>query len=511
MAKLYVVPYTVYATFKAQIDALPGQVEVIGEGIGIEANALPLDAEIIAISGVTTAGAPIVDDHWTREMQEGFARRVEAAGYADEASAFLMKNPQGVCGFPSRPTATLGSNATRILACTQAAGHLEAQGIESSGLHTAVHNNITYGWLDEDDHPMPITDREEILDLPPLDTLPLWDLRPRDVPRLRAGIVDWISGEWGQAWARATIEYDQWMLPGPLMGKPFDWKVSYVCNMIGRCTLSQAQLADGLRTAGSYYVSADMCALAVEAAQDLDPDWVYLPDDPPEPDGFLVTEMPIPWATPRSGTNTATDFRYRYYGVSWHRLESGAGDMFVQFWTRKADSLEAFRLDGPERAQPSVQEVSGADFVITEEMYAQTIAPMTPDNEAVLIAGGRWKYRHLDPHLQWVVAIWRLMKQPNLVTVNPNAVDRAGRRQAVRLKQEPAVSLVHLRTVIRDHSKPLDGEHKPIEWTCRWRVRSFWRRPARTSPDHPKTIYVPSYVKGPGDKPFRPRVTIVDR
>lgn len=49
-----------------------------------------------------------------------------------------------------------------------------------------------------------------------------------------------------------------------------------------------------------------------------------------------------------------------------------------------------------------------------------------------------------------------------------------------------------------------EGEHREIDWQWRWPVAGHWRKPRKDGIGPRQPIYIPSYVKGPDNKPLKP-------
>lgn len=84
-----------------------------------------------------------------------------------------------------------------------------------------------------------------------------------------------------------------------------------------------------------------------------------------------------------------------------------------------------------------------------------------------------------------------------------------GRSASSRSSVSPGPDMLNIFTLRgferRDYERP--ETHREIEWACRWLVRWHWRRSQPYGPGRSlrKTVLVPPHIKGPEDKPFRPR------
>lgn len=96
------------------------------------------------------------------------------------------------------------------------------------------------------------------------------------------------------------------------------------------------------------------------------------------------------------------------------------------------------------------------------------------------------------------VATLLLMDQV-LTVVAKTPVDRATRKRAERTGWQftPTVQVVKLRRAEYVQHGSVD-----VDWSCRWMVRSHWRTYNRGLGDE-RTVLIPSYIKGPDDKPLK--------
>lgn len=98
------------------------------------------------------------------------------------------------------------------------------------------------------------------------------------------------------------------------------------------------------------------------------------------------------------------------------------------------------------------------------------------------------------------VATLLLMDQ-TLTLCSKMPVDRPTRRRAEKggWTNDPNVQVVTLRRV--EYTRV---EHEPnaVEWSCRWLVREHWRTLDRGL-NTERTVFIPTYLKGPADKPIK--------
>lgn len=127
--------------------------------------------------------------------------------------------------------------------------------------------------------------------------------------------------------------------------------------------------------------------------------------------------------------------------------------------------------------------------------------------------GGVWQYgrepewdshRFLGAFLRFIEERW----------VDPRAIDlsrplfKRAQRHGV---PEPRVKIVRLRR--RDERTPRNPDVQPVEWAHRWIVEGHWRNQWYPSIQQHRPKYIPSYIKGPSDKPLviHDKIYLVDR
>lgn len=105
----------------------------------------------------------------------------------------------------------------------------------------------------------------------------------------------------------------------------------------------------------------------------------------------------------------------------------------------------------------------------------------------------------LDDPATEIVAANRFLQQ-ELVETRPESLPRGDRRRLE--KQDRPVPDIRTVLLRRKRIGPEGPRQSPIEWTCQWTVKGHWRA-NHWNKNEP--IYVNPYVKGPSDKPLKPR------
>lgn len=81
--------------------------------------------------------------------------------------------------------------------------------------------------------------------------------------------------------------------------------------------------------------------------------------------------------------------------------------------------------------------------------------------------------------------------------------DRMTRRRFERVKQKPLSDKIRPIALRRIERRTGEGEHRHVDWKCRWPVSGHWRNQWYPSKQHYRPKYIASYLKGPEDKPLR--------
>lgn len=109
----------------------------------------------------------------------------------------------------------------------------------------------------------------------------------------------------------------------------------------------------------------------------------------------------------------------------------------------------------------------------------------------------------------WIVAASTFLRQ-KLVTDTPTIAERhARKRLEKRGKKLRDIHVVQLRRAItKPHEDTdIDSEHKKVDWQWQWFVDGHSRQQWYPSLQEHLPIYISSFMKGPKDKPVKPRTT----
>lgn len=274
------------------------------------------------------------------------------------------------------------------------------------------------------------------------------DIRPIDLPELRADIVSNFIGPKAQAlWADAIAK----------MGLPAE----------GALPIASA-FHDAARLAELYHVSPDMCRLAQAAGRTLDR---FIPSrqDAPSESGLMVFGGEIPLVvTFGDGSKTGV------CGVLW-----GFHGGTFQFLPL---------IDAREFASPWFR---GAALAVPHAWFT---APTEESNEA----GWSERPSHVAGQvLPVMLSAWLLMQQ-NLARVTEAEPDRAARKRLRRMGQEPKpVRIIELRRPA--HSGSGDGSR---EFHHQWIVKGHWRQQWYPAREVHRPVWIAPHIKGPEGAPL---------
>ena len=281
-----------------------------------------------------------------------------------------------------------------------------------------------------------------------------------------------------------------------------------------------------LKHAALYYVAPDMTALAISAGRAL-PEYEFSAADLPSPYGFLVFDGPYPEVYDEPWViGNGIEVPAHLTAVAWGPVTDPGSDGVQRpgVWFTYYSDRDASDEIAVERGVVTREEV-------IERLRAYGGAQFVYDNETLIFEGASWteiadewasstdlattpqpnpaKPRVGPKTLRTLLAASLLMREPLArMTSEPEEIfTRPERRRLHREGLSDEVRVVHLR-----HSEraPRDGETEGSarNYTCRWPVVGHWRRQWFPSEQRHRPRYIAPYVKGPDDKPFRPRETV---
>lgn len=235
-----------------------------------------------------------------------------------------------------------------------------------------------------------------------------------------------------------------------------------------------------------YWLSADMTALAVSAAADLDA-VCWSVQDRHALMGLLVADggmgqIPLDVATAAPVA-----------AVSWGPAPGG---LLLWLWLDRAHLAAAAAVGGvsidPGEVPPLLPMIG--------EVLPVTVEPQPVDGipaRVRTIATTVW-------------AAWQLMRQPTLADRAHARVDRRITRAYTRAaRPAPEVTIVDLRRLYRPTDPDQEQEGVGRIYRHRWVVRGHWRdQPCGQGRTQRRRIYVPAHIKGPDGAPLLDRVRV---
>lgn len=237
----------------------------------------------------------------------------------------------------------------------------------------------------------------------------------------------------------------------------------------------------------AYYFSPQTCALLREASRS------YPLDSFAPPPRLFMSESGFWYFAEPIGT-TADGLEIR--AIIWIRQEI-EGHQLIFF--AACTSVEGSPWIVPGFFGQWPDEVSIAEAV------QQTIKPTAQD----IVSGDVDYLNATRPILQVVLQFFGAgasFCHQRIFLDKVEKADRATRRRLAAEAGPVAVSDVHVVTLRRAEQTEPEGERE-VEWSCRWWVRGHWRRQA-VGVDRAERlrIWIVPHIKGPEDKPLKPRV-----
>lgn len=282
------------------------------------------------------------------------------------------------------------------------------------------------------------------------------DIRPQDLPELRAEAVAFMLGN--QVRNESAVRREM-----VINGVPEDRARSLAAAQ-HRIVPQKAKDAD------LFWVSSDMAAVAQAASATL-PSFIIEMEDLPTPVGFMVFQRPVCAGLSPDGEEMFLG------GALWAAL-AGSGVSITPLWER--ETLMGERMH---RGMPPL--VVGIEATITTPFG--NAGWMEFDSTSI--------HRVMNPLL---IAAWLLMQQP-LAAVGEAAADRAAQKRIRRAGHEPAkVRVIGLRRA-KSSAEHGDGESS---YQHQWIVRGHWRNHWHPKREVHRPVWIAPHVKGPEGAPM---------
>jgi hypothetical protein len=269
----------------------------------------------------------------------------------------------------------------------------------------------------------------------------------------------------------------------------------------------------------TYYVSADMTAVAAAAAKTM-PREELRRDDLPAERGFMLFDRPVGLAEFVDASVPITAIAWGSQGMGEYGLASPGLDCTCEFSgddpaCRGCAGIRGAPCTCPGcRCAASEPEGAGEEFVIYPMGQIAGSSQLLPLVFGIEHGGQmQWICGHTpynDDHniSAIVLTTWALMQQ-SLTVSERQPANRAERRRAARAQLPSDVLVVRLRRRSIDHDGPEDTDVEPVHWSHRWLVGGHWRNQWLPSRSCHRQQWISGYVKGPEGKPLlvKDRVT----
>lgn len=320
---------------------------------------------------------------------------------------------------------------------------------------------------------------------------------------------------------RATLEYFQ---PGLRAISDND---SYFTELI-------RDLVEIVNECETYYVSADMTAVAEAAARTM-PEQVLRRDDLPSERGFLLYDRPVGEVAYEDGPVAVRGFAWLTSGevsVIEHTPECSLvtgpecgncpGDSVK---CKYYDDLTEEEIAGHPPCRRGLCPCAGSTGqgiptgrTPQVKVYPLGNLPGIPCLTVLIHSAEAYGYPKWpvgaipldddDGLCRTLLATWTIMQQAISVSVRIPA-DRPERRRCARIGLPQDVLVVRLRRRSLDDDSADPTESGTVEWSHRWLVSGHWRNQWLPSRASHRVQWIAGYIKGPTEKPLviKDRVT----
>lgn len=235
-----------------------------------------------------------------------------------------------------------------------------------------------------------------------------------------------------------------------------------------------AKIGDNFLVGKEVLQAVSTCAENVP--NDIEWEESWLPTDC----GWMYFEQPVPFKVGvwDGDAQCRVTRPLPLFSIAWGRTEEG-----------KTLVILYLMLDDDD---PNCPETSMTYMVVQQgETISEHVASM-PDRQSLV----RWAY-----------SLFYVMAQPKMVESNLEKASSLARSIVSRKSKAPVRPDVRIITLRRRiyNSEP-SGNHRDIDWSCRWVVGAdfkHWRNQFYSSTKTHKLIHIPPFIKGPADKPLK--------
>lgn len=276
------------------------------------------------------------------------------------------------------------------------------------------------------------------------------DIRPQDLPELRAELLAW----------------------APRLTENIAARMRALYKSAPPAKALRDVLRDRVARADLFWASKSMTDLAVAASATLTT-FAVEPQDLPAEAGLLVFEKPLRLEDP------AGEIPVTIRGLSWSTIDSRIS--VTAYWDRDERAADGGNYSP---AMPPLLPAPGVMFAVNF------------GDAGWCDLGVRTGQRMVFPIL---VSTWLLMQQP-LADVQEAEADRAARKRLRRLGQEPAaVRVIELRRPKHTGGEPGESGRN---YTHRWITRGHWRQQWYPGRQVHRPVWIAPHVKGPEGAPM---------
>lgn len=303
--------------------------------------------------------------------------------------------------------------------------------------------------------------------------------------------------------------------------------------------------------ASTFYVSPDMCEY-VKMGADCMPATGLLPYDLPSDTGFLLYDRPVPLiselpATRDDGEVVMTTVETRIAGVAWQAgsvrmAPTVNGNGQAPGWTNQGEltqgvSYYLFCTPHDMAVQINQTTVQCGEEPVNEEMdVRRTHGPLpiydfsgwayntpwyatTDEQRGYAMVEGEQEplagvHSLVDQGRRLILSTWRILKQENVVVLDPNRPPRHMRRRAERtgIRSDEDIVIIRMRKEVYEGlQKAAERDGDEPWYTCRFWVQGHWHNywVGPKGSQHLVSKLVGPYLKGPDGAPLHKNRKII--
>jgi hypothetical protein len=273
-----------------------------------------------------------------------------------------------------------------------------------------------------------------------------------------------------------------------------------------------------LSTGETYYMAPHFSQLVENARRTVPDDLAFEKDWLLTQRGWLLCDVPFEVPPIHMATDAAPETRM-IRAIGWETVPAGSlvhvfpgGSKLSGHTTRAGIQFACFQ------ERPSQPYHAWSYFLIEDGMslghristFESTASQMEPGSEYVAPpeAGAVIGTRETHPlhEIRWIYTALHLMAQ-RLAIVAQHSTDRATRRrhEGTETPAPPFIRVVTLRRLTFSPPRQRNDEPADVDWRWQWSVEGHWRFQWYPGEGVHKRIWIEEFVKGPADKPLKPK------